>query len=153
MGLLNDGAIGKRLRNYRENVKALSVKQFAEEAGIDRGQYYKIEAGTVSISEGVMDKLLLHYKDLHRDFILFGLSPQIARLLGVNNEQLSFAIETVGAAKTVYGKMPAIPANATAQYQLQLLHTRSEQLELVLQMLFSACDTLVATVQNARKDL
>lgn len=79
MGLLDDKAIGERLKAFREALGP-SKREFALTAGIDPSQYNKVEKGELSMSEGMLKKLTDTYSDLKKDEIVHG-KPESSQIV------------------------------------------------------------------------
>lgn len=70
MGLLDNKAIGERLRKYRSGKGYKSARSFATDIGFDQSQYSKIESGNLGISDGLITKILKKHSDFKKEEIL-----------------------------------------------------------------------------------
>ncbi len=83
MALLDNKAIGERLKSFREELNAnserkiLSVRQFATSIGIDQSQYGKIEKGELPITDNILSKIIEKFPQLTKEYILNGLGVNI----------------------------------------------------------------------------
>ncbi len=73
------------LKTLREHLK-MSKRQFAMSIGVNEGNYNKMEAGSLSISAGIIERIKSTYPDVSLDWLLYGTGDQVLKYKFTCNE-------------------------------------------------------------------
>jgi transcriptional regulator with XRE-family HTH domain len=152
MSLLEKEEVGKRLKFFREwNYESLSINQFADQAGVDGSYYGRIEKGLVALSKSVLEKLSAYYKDLDRDYILFGYKSRLVNQLNLDDEQIQFAVKTFNAAESILEDISEIQDNLPADILLKQFKANNDRNQLVIKMLINSCQNFMKSIDSIKK--
>jgi transcriptional regulator with XRE-family HTH domain len=147
MKFFNDAEIGGRLRQYREKVLNISSRRFALKAQVDVSLYAKIESGTKPLSEKMMLKILFTYKDLTRDYLLFGEKMEMAGKAGpavqISSEETNRFKDTVALATGLLKVMPKVKTSQHLPEQVRLYKQRESKYEMAVALLLNTIDELL----------
>jgi transcriptional regulator with XRE-family HTH domain len=151
MNFLDNQVIGARLKQYREEVLKINCFHFAQNTEIDNSYYAKVENGKKAITEKMLIKILLKYKDLSRDYILFGEKaerPQFSEApVSLPDNEITRIKNSVILADSILKILPRVKTSHDSGLKEKIYLEREEKYEMVIKILRAS----VATLLDARK--
>jgi transcriptional regulator with XRE-family HTH domain len=138
MSFLNNEAIGTRLKQHRKHVLKMTCRKFSLAAGIDNSQYAKIESGVLPLTENVLSKIEAAFKNIDRQYILFGTETAVAdsdgRKTKISKAEIAELMDAINVAKSILKIMPSVRNTHTPEEQIRLYKAREEKYEMMLRI-------------------